>query len=894
MVRFTILALGALLLNVFSTYSQSVTGDLIGKILTTGGTPVEGANIVIRSESLQGTRGVTSQSNGAFAFVNLPVGLYSLSITHVAFRPLDVMGIRISLGSTFNTGPLLIEEGSTDLEEVVISDSGISYRSEISERLAKDRLDNLPVERDFKSAITLLPQVNTSYFGDGLSINGATGAENMFYLNGINVTDNFSSQWAPTLNSSSFIPYNFIKEVNIKEGGYSAEYGRALGGIVDVVTQSGSNKFSGQLFTYYSGSFLNANTEGGTTGSTIGKTSNYDAGFSFGGPIIRNRLWYFTAYSYYQNTRETDIGGLGYYPDKTTAHLFALKVDWKVSEKTALDATILADPTKSTPIMTLDASGSFIPDIIENPDAMWAETTNGGINAAITLKSEIARNTVLEASLSGYKRRVDFSGATDYGDVTPQFSDLTTGSISGGIGYIEDYDISRQNSRIKISRHEENHFLRAGVELESNSQRGTARYPQQGDVFKWADNEYTLYKFSSESDLKSYYLAAFYQHDWQVSDRVLIEAGIRYEKQQLLDGKGEIFQTFDNQWQPRLGLNWFIDNDLKKKLSFNYGRVYQSIPLLFNVLYSTGTDNYYVLVTEYDSDPLQPGSVPSDTSWYYSGYTVRTPYNKHIFNSNYGDQFAIQYQQQVSNGLRITARLFKKILRDAFMVGVDTSFNVYTGNPGKADLSFLPKVKQEYTAFEIGILGKNAKSSFVYGVYYVWSRNYGTYSGFWDPEARYYSLGALTSSMQTSPDRVSNMNGLLPNDRTHSIKLNATYKFGFGLVAGTNFMISSGTPLNEYIPNKWNPFSYDLLVKRGSVGRLEPIWDLSFRFSYQRENLPFRVSMDFFHVWNPQNVVDQVQLKFNDPEGTNPNPAYGKAVRRQPPMYVRFGFEYNF
>ena len=90
--------------------------------------------------------------------------------------------------------------------------------------------------------ISLLPQSNLSYYGDGVNIGGATGFENKYFVDGVEVTD-------PLLGvSSTYLPYNFIKEVEVKAGGYEAEFQSALGGVINVVTNSGTNQFHGSVF----------------------------------------------------------------------------------------------------------------------------------------------------------------------------------------------------------------------------------------------------------------------------------------------------------------------------------------------------------------------------------------------------------------------------------------------------------------------------------------------------------------------------------------------------------------------------------------------------------------------------------------------------------------------
>jgi len=893
------IALPIILLIIFSgtCFSQVTTGTVVGRLVSPDGSPVSEANVVLSGSASLNNIGTSTDTRGRFYFHNIAIGKYTLRITHVSYKISEVHDIDVNLGSETNLGTIKMEAGQTELGEVVIiSNSQVLSRSgEISQSLQKETMDFLPVDRDYKNAITLLPQINTSYYGDGLNVNGSTGGENMFYLDGINVTDNFSSQISPTFNNSSFVPYNFIKEVKIKESGYSAEFGRALGGIVDVVTKSGSNHFQGQVFGYYSGSFLNGVPSSGATGAAIKKTSNYDAGFNFGGPLIKDKLWYFVAYSSYKTQHDTEIKGHGFFPDQTISQLFAAKLNWRISSNTNLDFTLIGDPTTSTPIANAVGNSQVVPDSIANSDILRAKTKNGGVNISLKGASQISDRTIIDFSISAYNRSSDLSGATEKGESEPSFIDINTSIASGGYGYRENFDITKQSAKFSLTHTENLHTFKVGGEFEFNSTTGTLAITDPGYIYQYAPDYYFVFDFKSNLDLHSRYAAAFYQHDWQVSKSLSVTVGIRWEMQRLYD-KSTVLQSFDNQWQPRLGINWFLNKEETKKLSIHYCRVYQFIPLNFCYYYSPANE---ALITLYDTDPRSSGASPTDTLDQLIPYTTqRFQYNKYIFNANYADQISMQYQQQLGKGLTFTSRVLFKSLRDAFMLGVDSTNTEYSGNPGKGQMIFLPKVKQEYAALELGLT--KSKGNFTYGFYYVLSRNYGNITGFYNQENRNYNPGGQASfGAQTTVDSLkANTTGLMPNNRTHVLKLNAFYRFKNGFSMGTFLNISNGTRLNQYIQNKIS--GWDLLSKRGTAGHLPTILDLNFRLTYKPQKFPARFSMDIFHVGTPQKVVDQVQLKtlhrYDESQNDvySPNPTYGQPVRFQPPMAVRFGFEYNF
>jgi hypothetical protein len=173
---------------------------------------------------------------------------------------------------------------------------------------------------------------------------------------------------------------------------------------------------------------------------------------------------------------------------------------------------------------------------------------------------------------------------------------------------------------------------------------------------------------------------------------------------------------------------------------------------------------------------------------------------------------------------------------------------------------------------------------------YVLSRNYGNYPGLYD------SYNHWVSPNENGPfdfiDDTKIATGLLPNDRTHVLKISSSYRFGFGLTAGSSFSWQSGTPLSEMA------WFGTFLAARGTSGRTPAFWDLSARFAY---DLPLlaewrtRLILDIFHVASQQKPVDiDQQHYFRLDDNGNPvflNQNYGLAFRYQPAMSVRLGIE---
>ncbi|HEY3257461.1 MAG TPA: hypothetical protein VGJ64_01285, partial [Gemmatimonadaceae bacterium] len=164
----------------------------------------------------------------------------------------------------------------------------------------------------------LHPQATPSFLGDGINVAGATGLENHYFVDGIDITTPLYAD------RSIDLPYNFLKEVRVRTGGSSAEHGQALGAIVNVVTPNGGNHFTASGFAFFSSDNLQASVRE-TVGARQTGFRFYDAGATLGGPIVRDRAWFFLAYNPKYERRELTYG-FGPISDVTYVHQFAAKI----------------------------------------------------------------------------------------------------------------------------------------------------------------------------------------------------------------------------------------------------------------------------------------------------------------------------------------------------------------------------------------------------------------------------------------------------------------------------------------------------------------------------------------------------------------------------------------
>jgi hypothetical protein len=271
----------------------------------------------------------------------------------------------------------------------------------------------------------------------------------------------------------------------------------------------------------------------------------------------------------------------------------------------------------------------------------------------------------------------------------------------------------------------------------------------------------------------------------------------------------------------------------------------------------------------------------------------------------YYDEATLGYEQLLAQGLKITLKGTYRKLREAIDDAEEPplgSGQWILGNPGEGPLSDYPHPRRDYLAFEVAV-ERSWGRTFNLLASYVLSRNYGNWLGLY-----YQEDGIAVPNAGPQFDYLAllsrNATGPLPNDRTHVFKLNAAYRFDFGLTCAASFLWETGTPLSEYAGNYGGGGNWVTnLVPRGSAGRLPSLWDLNVRFAYTPSflyvaRLRPRFIVDVFHLGSQRQVTEQDELHYLDTDENgnpvDPSATYGLPMKFQPPMSVRLGMEVSF
>jgi hypothetical protein len=857
--------------------AQLVTGALECRAVDSTGAPIGGVNVLVTGPALQGSRGGITDPNGYLHLFDLPAGLYSAQLRHVSFRRVTYRNIPVRLGGTTNLGEIHLVAEQHELPEVIVSETKLLVdpaSTEMGGDLTAKQFEPLPIDRDYRSIATLLPQANQSFFGDPFNVAGSTGLENKYFIDGVDVTD-------PDLGASgTALPYNFIDEVQLREGGYEAEYRSALGGILNVVTRAGGNQFRAEAFGFYTSDNFTSKPKLSALVPGQGTSVTYDVGVGVGGPILPDRLWFFGSYNPTFVHIDATVPGYGTIPDTRTTHAFAAKLSWKPSSEIMLSLTVNGDP-----LIRNVVSGNAV--AVENPDPYLSTLHRGGVNTSLHGTYLSSDNFVLDATLSRTTRNDLREPSTARGGEV-LFVDDATGVWSGGFGHRTRDDRVSSGIDVNATKILGVHTVKAGAAYRVLS-LSVDEYSQF--IARINDSRYNLFTSYSLGSVQNRIPSLFLQDAWRISSRIRANIGLRWDGQFLVGSDGKVDQKITGEWQPRLGMTFLLDREGDEKISASFGRFYQDMGLAAPSLYLFSSGGYFNV--RYDHDPrIDP---TGGTKGKVNQSAFIQPEVPDLRGQNF-DEFSLGYEQVVHGAIHVGVRGIYRVLRDAIEdCFVADSGSNYLGNPGRGLLSQFPKARREYTAMTLSV-ESSGSGPFNFLGSYVLSRSYGNYPGLFDSDFHTFSPN-LDPTFEIL-ENLRNATGRLPNDRTHVFKFACSYRFDFGLTVGNSFVWESGTPLNEF---GGTPSDYPgLLRPRGTAGSTPAIWDVNMRLTYDLAAglLRPRLILDIFHIGNPRKVVDVDQFHYYhvDENGNqiDPNPTYGVPSAFQPPMAFRLGIEISY
>ncbi|HJU84605.1 MAG TPA: TonB-dependent receptor [Holophagaceae bacterium] len=930
-----------LILAAGATLSAQTTGTLQGRVVDSGKAPVVAATVRITGANLQGSRTLLTGDDGSYRFGLLPPGAYTITATKEGLNTAKVTA-QVGLDKTA-TVDLVMAAVAGSTVEVVESVTNVDVKATTSgQNFTNETFQKLPTSRDFGNIALLAPGITDepglASNQAGFKVYGASAAENNYVVDGINTTGaEFGTQ-------GKKIPVEFIQEFQIKTGGFEAEYGKATGGIVNVITKSGGNEFTGDVFAYWQPDSLrsgNSHKDDVTPRPQPTAYTDKDFGFDVGGYFIKDKLWFFVAYDRTLRNEDDKIP-LGPTAGQTatrdtTRDLFAGKLTWKLTENQSLIASFLGDPQKDT--------GAVKQPI--GPASTWDGIyRNGGTD--YSLRYELSGNSwFLELQGSRHKETNSTLPSGDNGNQI-QLIDNTLdahfgGGTVGGFGRIDDKSFTRDNISGAFTKFI--NWSNGGMELKfgfdlqtdkadikrsySGGQQVTAYTKDPTDPnsspgpyyynhYYWTSPDYVLdtttpansylpsILFTSQPKHESQ--AFFAQDKITIANNWVVNVGIRYDKTDIKDQFGDSKIKLSDEWAPRLGVIWDWRGKGQDKLYMSLARYYEQIPLDLVIRSFSSEINPSI----YNYDPV--GTVPAPSSnTFLPPSSVVGSYIEPVdpdLKGQYSDEFILGGETTVNNLYVLGAKYIRRYLGRAVEDALDVNSPVgdyFIMNPGSSQTGVqYPRAVRDYKAFELSAQRKFA-DHYYWQASYLWSKLEGNYEGAFQGIGGPDGLGQLDPNIDSAFDEPAflvNNNGPLSGDRRHQFKANGYYEWDFGLSLGASFRYQSGTPITRLgNADTVLPFPYDgrwevFLTPRGAEGTTPATSQLDLNLAYDLK-MPgknrLRFMLDIFNLLDSQKTVavDQRYNKSGADVGQT-NPYYLNGILFQTPRSIRVGVRYSF
>jgi hypothetical protein len=609
---------------------QTTTGSISGLVVDTTGAVLPGVTVSVTGE--QGTRTFVTGGNGRFLAPFLTPGRYSVRLELQGFRTVEQPDVTVTLGETVDLELTMQVGNVAEVVQVIATAPTVDIQSTTAGGvLDSEVLEHLPVGRNYiASALYLVPGVSSSGQVGAMnpSISGGSGLENQYVVDGVNITNtgyggigSYSIVFGSLGNG---VTTDFIQETQVKTASFEAEYGQSTGGVVNVITKSGSNVLHGSVYGFARPEALESEweqiqTPNGTVNTAA--SSSADVGVTAGGRLIQDRLFFFGAANpVFQSRKFTAPEGfplarLGEQERERRIYNYAAKVTWQTAQQHRVDASFFGDPSKGP-------SGIQRASTLRNTEPSPSELVRFGANSQVVRYNGIPRNNwLLEASFGRMSDRLEERPSVNEWNVVD--TTVIPFRRTGGVGFYEN-GVQDENLQYQVkSTHLLDtgsggaHQIRYGVTYEditydhrfnrsgptvvlANGQRTSTGAdvtvlpdPVFGRIYRVSRANLRLRNLTTQE-----YLSFFVQDTWQLG-RFTFRPGVRYEQQELFGDKTQLLcregetrigrgdgtgapkpcsVKWDGNWAPRIGATYDVIGNGRSKVYANWGRFYAKIP----------------------------------------------------------------------------------------------------------------------------------------------------------------------------------------------------------------------------------------------------------------------------------------------------------------------------
>ena len=594
--------------------AQEQTGGIEGTVRDSAGVELPGVTVEATSSSV-GTITTRTDGSGKYRFPRLPSGVYVVRASLSGFNAREVRNVEVQLGKDT---PLNMEMSLATVAETITVTAEAPIvdvsRSATTTSIAREQLELVPKGRDFTTVAAQAAGASQEGFAGGISVDGASGAENRFVIDGIDTTDPNHGV------SGQNLITDFVEEIQVKTAGYQAEYGGSIGGVINAVTKSGTNQFDGQVGVYYGDRSWDGEERMTPYRSSPTLYRTYDEDditriepfVSIGGPIMRDLLWFYAGYSQTElETNRQPAGVSSIFTQTDTRKYITANLKGNLGSRFLYKIAGNSGPrTVDNQLPARDGStpASAVLDVDDDYEtASYSAYADFIPTSAFYLSGRVGMYStdLTTIGLAPGTPRIFFrNGVIPLPTTDPRYRPTGFATVPGATHLGTDFDLwERQSGSLDANYFTSGwgeHSLKAGVQYETIHNEVASG--EVGNLYeiRWGlpdriglgvigtYGSVHVRRFGTFGEADSNNLGFYLQDSWQVVPTFTLNIGIRTEQEQV-PNYGFLTHPelpeyafefgYGDKLAPRLGFAWDVMGDQKFKVYGSWGLYYDIMKL---------------------------------------------------------------------------------------------------------------------------------------------------------------------------------------------------------------------------------------------------------------------------------------------------------------------------